>query len=88
MPDKEFRVSFESADPHQVNAVEMQYGKKCWSRLPEWPEMRWAPIENVTSDGAAARDQYETLKQWEDNREEPVRNVKLEVRSTADWEEQ
>lgn len=83
----EIRISWEMADPHEVNDVEIRYGKKCWQRLPTWPDMRWAPVERVTADEAEARDQFETLKAWADNREEPVRNVRLETRPTNEWQD-
>lgn len=45
----------------------------------------WHPSERVTSDEADARDQYDTLREWERTGEEPIRNVRLERREPSEW---
>ena len=83
----EFRISWESPNPHQVNAVEARHGKHCWPRLhPYWPSMDWNPVERITADEKDAWDQYETLKGWEQTHEDPVRNCRLAKRQPGKWE--
>ena len=46
---------------------------------------RWAPVERITTDEADARDQYNVLKQWEEEGKEPVRDVQLQIREPGEW---
>jgi hypothetical protein len=79
---KRFRVSWEVLNAQIAHALSEQFGKEYWVRLP--PQAKalydddWHASHNETSDEASARQQYQTLSQWEKDGSQPVRNVKIE----------
>jgi hypothetical protein len=69
----EYRLSWEMLVPAPTGG---------WDTV--WTETSRVFGDEPDSDGF---DQYETLKRWAESGEEPVRNVKLEWRPVAEWEE-
>lgn len=54
-----------------------------WSNIPWRPN----PVIKETEDIEQIRDQYRTLKEWEETKRQPIKNVKLFQREivVTDW---
>lgn len=81
MTDTEYRLSWESPPSHFCALMEQQYGKDCWPRVDwsDWPQIEWH-VTSVVFVGNERMGQYNTLKQWAETKEQPIRNVTLEKR--------
>jgi hypothetical protein len=87
----EYRLSWEMpVNAWVVDAIQQIYGKDCWptcdwDTLGEWRETEVIWRSDEVKDHL---DQYATLKQWAEKREQPIRNVKLEWRPVdlGNWE--
>ena len=78
---KHYRLSFEVLDPHIAASMYERFGKGYWQRIlgREFYDNQFQPT-SVEFTGDERFAQYRQLKAWEASGEEPVRNVKLEVR--------
>lgn len=86
----EYRLSWEMpTDNWKVAEIEQQHGKAIWPRY-DWDTLEWRQTEVIWREGERedGLDQYETLKNWAETREQPIRNVKLEWRpiDLGNWE--
>ena len=87
----EYRLSWEMpVDSWKLVEVENQHGKSIWPTY-DWDTLgEWGPIEIIwREDGEKDHlDQYATLKQWAEERKQPIKNVKLEWRPVdlGEWE--
>ncbi len=91
MNDREWRLSWEMADPHWCANTVAEHGKGVYKTIPDdaWDNLPWCPpIVKVVQTWPEIKNQYETLRRWAETHEQPVRNVKLESRTAGDWEEQ
>lgn len=70
-----YTVSFQAVDPHYAASVEQLEGRGVWPHL--WDKLTWHTVSHETTD---PWDQVETLHNWEQTREQPIRNVSLMVR--------
>jgi hypothetical protein len=84
-----YRLTWEMISPHK--AVEFDMGVL---RYDDIPEDMWYPVgkERAQLEGdnlAGFQEQYETLKEWEKHKQQPVRKVKLEkgVMPEIQWQE-
>ena len=86
----EYRLSFETIDPHTAMYMETDRGKSVWVHLgpKEWDDLPWSSVARITTD---PWQQYNTLKKWAEVHTQPIRNVKLEKRPAPlpdeGWEE-
>jgi len=82
MSGKQWMVQFRSCDPWWADAN--QHIKDY--RLVEVP---WKAelTERIDDDEEQARDQYNTLSQWETSGTQPVKEVRLFVREPSEWKE-
>lgn len=87
----QYRVSWEMPPAIMFVAdYEDRHGKDVWPTLTEeeWNELPWAPCARVVDDRIeAVLPQFKQLSSWAESHEQPVRNVKLEKRTPAEWEE-
>jgi hypothetical protein len=86
--EREWRLRFESIDPHEAEAWEVRNGRGVWPRLTDkrWDALPWLPpTERVSDDESDIRDQHATLCAWAETHEQPIRNVVLECRTASQW---
>ena len=72
---KEWKVRFRSCGIHWADRERVTDYTALWDHIP-WNDRL---TERVTDDEASARAQYETLRAWERDRSQPVRDVELLV---------
>lgn len=76
---REYRLTWETADPQQCAAMEYSLGKDCWPRV-DFDSLKWHKSGPVLFTSEERLDQYRNLKAWADSHEQPIRNVLLEQR--------
>lgn len=80
----EYRLSWESLPSHFCADVEAKSGRGIWGALTpsEWDALPWRePTVKVTTD---PWQQYNTLKEWSESHDQPIRNVRLEQREVPE----
>lgn len=85
----ELKLSWEMLDPHIAEAMHSQYGKGYWTRIADKPayEKCWISTSVVFAEGDVSREQqHKQLKAWEASQQEPIRNVRLQKRTTGEWQ--
>lgn len=85
----EIKLSWEMLDPHIAEALHFQYGDGYWARITDKAtyEKYWAETSAIFVEGDPLRaQQYEQLKAWETSKSEPIRNVRLQKRTTGEWQ--
>lgn len=87
----QYRLLWDAPKLEQQLHVEKALGDGCWPKLSEdqWNRMEWSTTETMSFDLAEIADVRATYELWSQTREKPVRNVRLQRRSTlvgGDWE--
>lgn len=77
----EFKLSWEMPDPHWAYLICGE--AEAFDFAPIWDSIPWRthPTVKIVPSFEDIRDQYATLRMWEDTKTQPIRNVKLEVRA-------
>lgn len=85
---KEYRLSWEMPDSHQVDKTEQTYGPNCWSQITNWEslELSWHTVERTVTDDNPDKvtgilSQAAVLNGWAATRSQAIRNVRFESRA-------
>lgn len=78
----EYRLTWEMVVPSQSYKLETKYGRNIWSRMTDddLAKCTWEEVSRVSDDLIDIADQRATLEMWEQNRDQPVRNIRFERR--------
>ena len=83
-----YRVVFESINPHVAAEMVARYGKGVWPTLSDeqWAALPWTqPIVSEDKALPVLQSQYENLKRDAETHEQPIRNVQFLESKASDW---